>query len=94
MDLISMKILSLTVLGIMIATLIFTSYAFIHPVTADVCLSCWLKQKAQDIQNNQNIPEPHRSEIANKVTEKINQLDNHIGGNLGCSGPWFDPNGC
>ncbi len=87
-----MKTLPLTALGLM--TFIFTSYAFIHPVTADVCLSCWIKQKAQDIQNNQNIPDPHRSEIATKLNDKINQLSNHIGGSLGCSGPWFDPNGC
>lgn len=68
------------------------SYTFIQTATADVCLSCWLKQKTQDIQNNQKIPEPHRSEIASKLSEKINQLDNRFGGGVGCD-PW-DPRGC
>lgn len=87
-----MKTPRIVALGLMTLTVTLISYSFIQTATADVCLSCWLKQKAQDIQNNQNIPEPHRSEIATKLNEKVDQLSEHFNGGLGCT--WWDPRGC
>jgi hypothetical protein len=58
-----MKTLKLAAIGLMTLTFTLITYTYIQTAKADVCLSCWLKQKAQDIQNNQNIPEPHRSQI-------------------------------
>jgi hypothetical protein len=87
-----MKTLTVAAIGLLTLTLTLISYSYIQKATADVCLSCWLKQKAQDIKNNQNIPDPHRSEISTKLNEKVDQLNNHFNGRLGCS-PW-DPRGC
>lgn len=87
-----MKSLTLTAIGFLTMSFALISYTLIQTATADVCLSCWLKQKAQDIQNNQNIPEPHRSDIATKLNDKVDQLNEHFDGHLGCS-PW-DPRGC
>ncbi len=87
-----MKPLNVVALGMMTITITLISYIVIQTATADVCLTCLLKQKAQEIQNNQNIPEPHRSEIATKLKEKVDQLNEHFNGRLGCS--FLDPRGC
>lgn len=87
-----MKTRGIAALSLMTLTVTLMSYTFIQTAKADVCLSCWLKQKAQDIQNNQKIPETHRSEIATKLNDKVDQLSEHFNGHLGCS-PW-DPRGC
>lgn len=56
-----MKTSNLAALGLIATAITLISYSYIQPAKADVCQSCSLEQKAQDFQNNQNIPEPHRS---------------------------------
>lgn len=76
---------------LMIITVALVSHIIVQAAQARVCLSCIgdkLKQRAQEIQNNPNIPEPHKSQIVTKLNDKANQL----GDAIGCSP--LDPRGC
>lgn len=76
---------------LMIMAVALVSFIIVQAAQARVCLSCIgdkLKQKAQEIQNNPNIPEPYKNQIVTKLYDKANQL----GDAIGCSP--LDPRGC
>lgn len=65
----------------MIMAVALVSYIIVQAAQASVCLSCIgdkLKHKAQEIQNNPNIPEPQKTQIVTKLNDRANQLGDAI----------------
>jgi type IV secretory pathway TrbF-like protein len=66
---------------LMIMAVALVSYIIVQAAQASVCLSCIgdkLKHKAQEIQNNPNIPEPQKTQIVTKLNDRANQLGDAI----------------
>jgi type IV secretory pathway TrbF-like protein len=69
---------------LMIMAVPLLSYNIVQAAQASVCLSCIgdkLEHKAQEIQNNPNIPEPQKTQIVTKLNDRAN----HLGDAIRCS---------